>query len=143
MFLYCRSAEYECFNNSKIEFDLERLAKLCSAPTPIVENENETEEKTNTQTSQSIAGNEFEMVEHDQKVQNNRICNQCHRTFARATNLREHLLTHDENRTAFHCSHPNCDQSYGFKKNWRVHFKKHHSDVISEMQEFEAKMKKY
>lgn len=141
MFLFYRSAGNECFNYSKIEFDLERLAKLCSAPTPIVENEHELqiEEKTNTTTSQSIAGNEVEMVKYGRKVLKNRTCNLCHRTFTQATHLRDHLLTHDVNRAKFHCNYPNCGKVYNDKKNWRAHFKRHHSDAISEIQEFEKK----
>lgn len=54
----------------------------------------------------------------------------CQKSFAKASRLKRHKITHDEHRERFYCHMDNCNRSYGTKYDLVAHQKQKHNIAI-------------
>lgn len=65
----------------------------------------------------------------NRKKANNKVCPKCSRVFNRGTHMRNHLKTHDKERSKVICSVTNCEKEYSDIKAWMVHFNRDHQKL--------------
>lgn len=66
----------------------------------------------------------------EQKIKFRHACGKCFRTFSTQSNLTVHerkIHSTDAWKTKFFC--PECDKVFDYIKNWRAHYKNHHSKL--------------
>ncbi|KAJ3207883.1 Transcription factor IIIA [Dinochytrium kinnereticum] len=57
------------------------------------------------------------------------VCPTCRKPFLRRDTMREHMLTHDEDRELLPCPWLGCEKSFAYRKNLNVHIKAAHEGI--------------
>lgn len=74
------------------------------------------------------------------KLQADKTCPKCGRTFNRGTHMRTHLKTHDAERSKVVCSVGSCRKKYSDVKAWAVHFHSNHQEQMKRFNHYKNKL---